>query len=195
MNSTMENKKAEAENVLMNNPVLRHLMQIKEKSIDIRGRFLGEAIDIESLIESIISCHFCPDEDRSRLFESLIMNNTDFTFSSKIKILEKLLKKYYEDLFDRYPKIINDANKIRRFRNRIAHTGLDLSKKAWAEKRSDRIRLVYYKDGERKEQIITDTEIKERLKNCSQLYQALFSIFLIVLGRVSANTDNEKGFR
>jgi len=192
MDSVTENKRAKVGNILMNNPVLRHLMQVEEKSIDVRGRFLAQAIRIESVIEDIISCHFCPDEDKSRLFRSLIMNNTDFTFSSKIKILEKLLKKYYADLFDRYPKIINDANKIRRFRNKIAHTDLDLSQKVWAERRSDRIRLVYYEDGERKEQIVTDAEIEKRLENCYQLFQALFSISLAVLGRVSANIDNEK---
>ena len=79
----------------------------------IRGSYLAHVIPIEGLVKDIISYHFCSDEDRRKQFVSLILNGRDYTFASGIETLEKLLDMHYHDLIQRYPKIVNDLNKIR----------------------------------------------------------------------------------
>jgi len=176
-----------AEIIDKNSGLGRQLGQLFELAKQIRAPFLEQAIYIEGLVEDIISRHFCPDEDRFNLFFSLIINRTDLTFSSKIDILERLIRLRYADLLDKYPKLIDELTKLRKFRNRIAHAILDSSDAFLAKKFTDRIQLIYYEDGQTKQQIVTVAENKERLRACSRLVQTLVDIQKEVVNRVSAN--------
>ncbi len=144
-----------------------------------------QAIAIELLVGDIISRHFCPEEERHSLLFSLVINETDLTFSSKINIFSQLLQLKYPDLLNRYPKVIDDLEKVRRFRNRIAHAMLDATEEFLGKKYEDRIQLVYYKGGEEKKQVVTEKEILERLKGCSQLVLALSDMQAEIERRVS----------
>ncbi|GAH13880.1 unnamed protein product, partial [marine sediment metagenome] len=133
-----------------------HLYDVSK---EIRGRFLDQAIPIEMLIDDIISWHFCPEDTRQSLFFSLV--SPKLTFSNKIKILETILQIYYPDLVKKHQNLIKEINKIRDFRNRIAHSLLDASDEFLEKGYNDRIRLVFYRNGEKKHQVITMDNIKK----------------------------------
>ncbi len=154
----------------------KQLTQLFQLAQEIRAPFLEQAIFIEKIIEDIIAQHFCPEENRRALFFSLVINGTDLTFLSKIEILERLLQLCYPDLSGKHPKLIDELQKIRRFRNRIAHAMLDSSDAFLAHKYTDRIQLTYHEDGQTKHQVVTVSERDERLKECSKVVKELVEI-------------------
>ena len=143
---------------------------------EIRGPFLEQAIFIEKLIEDIIAHHFCPDESRRDLFLSLVINGTDLTFSNKIAIFERLMILCYRHLLEKHEHLVDEIQKIRKFRNRIAHAMLDSSDAFLAHGYDDRIQLVYLEDGRKKQQVITLAERRTRLAVCSKVVIALSDI-------------------
>jgi len=156
-------------------------MRLKEQinrvynlSKEIRGRFLDQAIPIEMLIDDIISWHFCPEETRRSLFFSLMA--PELTFSTKIKILKAILELRYPDLLKEHPKLIGEIKKIKKLRNKLAHSMLDSSEEFLEKRYDDRIRLIFYKKGEKKHLILKVDDIRERLKACSRVLLALVDI-------------------
>jgi hypothetical protein len=157
----------------------------------IRGAYITQVIPIEGLVKDIISYHFCSDEDRRKEFVSLILNGSrDYTFASGIEILEKLLDIHYQDLTKRYPKLLNDLDKIRRFRNLLAHSMLDTSDEFLAKDYTDRIRLLLYSErGQTNSRDITRGEIDERLEDCITVHFALVDIRVEVRDRVLTRAE------
>jgi len=166
----------------------------EEKQIDkqyqldreIRGSILEQAITIEGFVEDIIATHFCPDLERRYLLHSLIISTPHLGFPSKVKILKGLLRICYPDLLQNFPDVIDELDKVRRFRNRIAHSALDTTPEWLANKFTDRIRLVYYKDGRREQQVVTLDDIKEKQIAFSRLIPVLLDIWGEVGRRISA---------
>jgi len=178
---------AEVTKLSKNSALGRQLMRVFEQAKDVRGRFLEQAIFIENLIGDIISWHFCPEEDRRHLLFSLIINDVNFTFSSKIKVLKQLLKLRYPELGEKYPKMIKELKKVMEFRNKAAHRMLDSSEQFLAKKLTDRIQLVYFKDGQEKREVVTVKDMQERLKACSRLVLVIVDIQSEVIKRASAS--------
>jgi len=170
-----------------NSELGRQLKQLDKLAKDIRCSILEQAIRIERLIEHIISWHFCPEEDKRYQFFSLVINETDITFSSKIQILKKLLKLYYLGLTQKYPKITRELNKVRDFRNKIVHAILDNSREFLAHRYTDRVQLNVYRDGKEKKLIVTIIDRDEKLKECSRITLALVDIQKEVKKRTLAN--------
>jgi hypothetical protein len=157
----------------------------------IRGAYLAQVIPIEELIKDIISYHFCSDEDRRKEFIFLILNGSrDYTFASGIEILEKLLEIHYHDLSERYPKLANDLDKIRRFHNVLAHSMLDTSDEFLAKNYTDRIRLLSYGErGQTNSRDITRSEIDERLEDSVAIHFALVDIRVEIRDRMLINAE------
>jgi len=150
----------------------------------IRAPFLLQAIGIDVLISEIISHHFISEEDNRKLFISLIMGPGYLSFASKIKILKELLKLRYPNLEEKYPKLINKLEKVRNFRNKIVHSMLHNPDEYLKKKYTDRIELGYYKNGEKKYQIITLADMDKKLVACSQIVYKLQDIRREVMQRI-----------
>ncbi len=82
----------------------------------------------------------------------------------------------------KYPKIIDRLNKIRTFRNRLAHAAPDIDVSL-----KDKIRLKFYDiDGTQKQQDVTFSEVTQRETECLEVFQQLEEIRLeIIKNRVS----------
>jgi len=161
-------------------------MALLELAAKMRGPFLDMVIGVDRWIAFIISQHFCPEEEKRKLFLSLITNGTTISFAASINVLEKLLKLCYPDLYDEH--LFKKLETLRRFRNTIAHSRLDVSKEFLAKGYTDRIRLVVYRDGKQKHQTITDGDILERATACVEIIDALDIIYEEVVTRVSKNS-------
>ena len=164
--------------------------KVIEYDMIIRGAFLAHVIPIEELVKDIISYHFCSDEEKRKQFISLILNGRDYTLASGIEILEKILDIHYHDLTQRYPKLIDDLDKIIQFRNCLAHSMLDTSDGFLAKNYMDRIRLISYDDrGQTNYRDITRSEIDERLEDCIDIHFALVDIRVEVRDRVLTKAE------
>lgn len=153
---------------------LKQGMALLELAAKMRGPFLDMVIGVDRWIAFIISQHFCPEVEKRTLFLSLITNGTTISFAASINVLEKLLKLCYPDLYDEH--LFKKLETLRRFRNIIAHSRLDVSKEFLAKGYTDRIRLVVYRDGKERHQIITEKDILERVEVCGKIIDALFKI-------------------
>jgi hypothetical protein len=142
----------------------------------IRGSYLAHVIPIEEIVKDIISHHFCSEERRRLQLISLILHGRDFTFSSSIEILERILTSYPE-VQNKYPNIRRELDKIRRLRNELAHSELDTSEEFLSKDLKDTIRLrLYDNQGNTLYREITRVEIDERLKDCLETTQHVVDI-------------------
>jgi hypothetical protein len=160
--------------------------RLVEYDTAIRGAYLAYMITIDVIIKDIISYHFCSDEDKRKQFVSLILNGKNYyTFSFGIKILEKLLGTHYQDLTKRYPKLMNDLDIIRKYRDWLVHSILDTSHEFMAMNHTDRIRLISYDDkGQANYKEVSRSEIDERLEDCLNVHFALVDIRMEVKDRI-----------
>lgn len=158
------------------------LNRVFNLSKEIRGSFLDQAIPIEMLIDDIISHHFCPEEARRIFFFSI--TTPEISFSNKIKILETILKNSYPDLIEKHSELFREIRKVKDFRNRIAHSILDTTDAFLKKKYGDRIRLEFYKKGEKKHLVIKLDDMRRRLVACSNVVLSLKHIQEEVIRRV-----------
>lgn len=148
----------------------KKLEALYQKDNSLRGAYLVQAIVIEGIIGDIIALSLCPNEDSRSLFTSLILNYREFTFDGKLKILKRLMESKYPTIFDKHKDIFEKIDKVRQFRNKLAHCMLDTSDEFLAKNYTDRIRLEYYDSkGHKRIMEITDTVIREKLSSCSRL--------------------------
>ena len=96
------------------------------------------------------------------------LTGRDFSFSARIELLEKVVKLSFPAFGNTHNDFFTKLDKIRRFRNRLAHAQLDTSDEFLA-KGGEQIQLVFYENGEEKLQIITFADVKLRLAECSQV--------------------------
>jgi hypothetical protein len=189
----LDNEELSSVNDNSGNERQEKVAKIVRYGMNTRGAYLAQVIHIEELVKDIISYHFCCYEDKRKQFVSLILNGTDYTFASGINILEKLLKIHYPDLCQRYPKLVNDLDKVMRFRNALVHSMLDTSDEFLAKNYADRIRLVSYDErGQTNYRDLTRSEIDERLEDCSDIHFVLVDIRAEVRDCVLSEAEQNK---
>ena len=87
------------------------------------------AIWAEQVISDIVAIHFCPDEDRYRMFFSVVMSDPDLKFSTKTQMFEQILRLCYKDILADHTDLVEELGKIRRHRNdSLTRTSTHLSR-------------------------------------------------------------------
>lgn len=154
---------------------IKLLNQVTSIDYNVRGAFILQTVTIDYLISDILSAHFSNDPDKhNQLYSFLIM--PELQFRTKIQVFKKIMKKYYPNLVKRFGDLFKLLEKIRKFRNRVAHAMLDTSEKFLEKRYTDRIRYYYYQDGQKKTQVIKKNEFHNRLAECSQTIKMLIKI-------------------
>jgi hypothetical protein len=165
----------------------QELEAVTALSAEIRGEFLDLAIFAELVITDIIARHFCPDEDRYMLFFSVVMTNPDLKFSTKEDMLREILKLRYRDILDAHGDLIDQVGKVRRWRNRLAHSHLDTSERFLSKGHKDRIQLIYYEAGRVKQQVISVDDSKAKLAEVSACIRQLVAVQKEVYARLGVD--------
>ena len=96
------------------------------------------------------------------MFFSEIATGQILSFLAKIDLLKKILKLDYPGYLDNYPNLFSELEKVRKFRNKIAHATIDVSDTALDKKEIDGVGFVFYKNGKRQVQFITLQEAENR---------------------------------
>jgi hypothetical protein len=141
---------------------------------------MEQAIWLDVLVTDILAQYFAPHEDRRKLLSSEVLAGPHLSFSGRIKVLQKVVARSYGSFVQEHPALFERLDKIRRFRNRLAHSHLDTSDEFIAKGFKDRIQIVFYEEGTTKQQVITVEESDERLKECSAILLKLVELQALV---------------
>ena len=135
---------------------------------------MDQTIWLDTIITGILVLYFTQDaKKQSVLGEAL--TGRDFSFSARVELLEKVVKLSFPAFANTHNDFFTKLDKIRRFRNRLAHSQLDTSDKFLA-RGGEQIQLAFYENGEEKHQIITFADVKLRLAECSQVVLQLVEL-------------------
>lgn len=135
---------------------IRACKVIHERARYLRGAFLNSVAVIDRDISLILTDYFCTseDEDKRKLFYTKVVNGPFFSLNSKIEILVNIVKTDYPNYWEENGQILRNLNEIIRFRNKLAHSVIDVSDTALARPPEEGIGFVEWMEGEP----ITDEE-------------------------------------
>ena len=175
--SDQEKDKSELiESVSKGSEIDRILKINYQHGLEVRGNYLVDAIEIEGIIDDVLAIHFFKNNDAQYVdFQGFILK--ELQFGAKIKILVSLLNSKYPNLLNKHTSLANELEKIRDFRNRLAHSQLDTTVEYIEKKQTDRIQLMFYKDGKRQYQEITKADFDKKLQEVSSVKISLMEIW------------------
>jgi hypothetical protein len=130
--------------------------KLHEKARYIRGRFLNSVAVIERDIAVILTEYFClADESKKELFFEKVTGK--LSLDEKKKILIEIVNNNYPRYFREHKKFLNDLEKVQEFRNKLAHSVLDVSVEALARPLENGVGFIQWKRGKP----ITDKEFQD----------------------------------
>lgn len=134
----------------------RTVSQLHKKARYMRGRFLNSVAVIERDIALILTEYFCTeDENKRELFFCKVAEK--LSLQKKKEILIALVKKDYPRYWDEHKQFLKDLQNIQEFRNKLAHSIIDVSEDALSRPIDEGIGFVQWAKGEP----ITDREFEE----------------------------------
>jgi len=136
-----------------------------------KSRFLSISTNIETELEVIMAEYFSRgDFDDYQLFSHLFYSReAELTFSKKILIFEKFLKKVYPSYLKANKDFIKSLERVRKMRNKFAHhinpRNIDLTDFVG----KPHFPLHYMEDGLPKTEILTYQQIMDRFDDFSNI--------------------------
>lgn len=122
--------------------------KIHERARYLRGRFLNYVAVIERDIAVILTDYFCTIcPDKREIFFKDVVTAPFFSLKCKKDVLIKIVKKDYPIYWDDKKNILNDFDEIIRFRNKLAHSIVDVSESALTRPVDQGIGFVDWEEG------------------------------------------------
>jgi hypothetical protein len=161
------------EKALKEEKKIRAAMAIHEKARFYRGRFLNFIACIEHDIAHILTEYFCTiDSGKRKIFYEDIVTSSFFSLSKKKDILIKIVQVDYPLYWKEHREVLSAFQKILEFRNKLAHSRVDVSDEALAREIKDGIGFTDWKDGEP----ITDSEFSKWEMKAGKISSCLVDI-------------------
>jgi len=126
---------------------LKDYLELCEKR---RGEYLSSVVDLERIIDSIISSYFCDDDYKNKILNRTLLLRVNFM--TKIKVLSDLSVNKETKKYHKLRTLIVTVNKIRDMRNKFAHNSIDTDKWDYRIKKG----ISFYKDFYSKEHVNVD---------------------------------------
>lgn len=137
---------------------IKAAQNIHERARHLRGRFLNSVAVIERDIALILTDYFCTlDQEKRKVFFTHVVTAHFFSLNSRKDVFVRIVKDDYPRYWDENSRVLNDLDAIIRFRNKLAHSVVDVSEQALARSLEEGIGFVEWKDGEP----ITDADFQE----------------------------------
>jgi len=122
--------------------------RIHEKARYLRGRFLNSVAVIERDIALILTDYFCTSDPAKReLFFRYVVTSRGFSLSAKKEALIAIVKCDYPRYWDKHKNILKTLDEIMTFRNRLAHSVVDVSDRALARPIEEGVGFVDWNGG------------------------------------------------
>lgn len=150
---------------------VRACEKIHEKARYLRGRFLNSVAVIERDIAMILTEYFCTEDEEKR---DIFFTNVAGRLSLNLKkeILIEIVKKDYPRYWDEHGQFLRDLKNIQEFRNKLAHSVVDVSEMALARPLDIGVGFVQWKQG----QPITDQEFEDWEVRANMIHSTLSDI-------------------
>jgi hypothetical protein len=153
---------------------LLHVKELRDLSVNIRGKFLDSTTYVEGLLSECLANYFCPDPKRRKVLFSEVLSSGSFTFSAKLKVLKAILKRELRSFGNEHPTLTKDLSDTMELRNKLAHAHLDTSFETIAKKgRRDCVRFISYNGGETEALEISRRNLDAKLVQVSRAMMAL----------------------
>jgi hypothetical protein len=135
---------------------VRAAEHLHERARQIRGRFLNVVAVVERDIALLLTEYFCrEDPSKQTLFFNRIA--TSMSLNAKRLVLSEILKKDYPRYCENNGQPLADLQQIQEFRNKLAHSVVDVSDSALARPAEEGVGFVQWNEGEP----ITEGEFNE----------------------------------
>ena len=154
--------------------------ELHEAARQLRGRFLNSVAVIDVKIGEFLASYFCNDEKRRALFMSEITTNQSFALRTKVNLLKKIVKSEFDFYLEEYPEIFNELEKIRKFRNELAHATIDVSDKALERGPEIGIGFVFYKNGKKHVKVISPKQAEDYHVRTNMLLSNLTNLLRLI---------------
>lgn len=145
--------------------------KIHEKAREFRGGFLNSVAVIERNIAKILTEYFCTgDELKRELFFNKVAEK--LSLEKKKQILIEIAKNDYPKYWDDNQKFLKDLQKIQEFRNKLAHSVVDVSEEAIGRPLDEGIGFIQWNKGEP----VTEDELNDWEVEANMLSSTLTDI-------------------
>ena len=144
---------------------IRVVQLIHEKARYYRGRFLNSLACIEHDIAHILTEYFCTsDLGKRKIFYEDIVARASFGLNRKKDILMKIVQADYPLYWKENREVLSAFKEILEFRNKLAHSRVDVSGEALARPIKEGIGFTDWKDGRPiTEEEFNDWEVKANM--------------------------------
>lgn len=153
-----------------------HLKRYYGLARDIRGNFIEQTIWIDHVLSELLADYFCEDAKKRALLFSEVISGVDSRFSSRISLLKTILHLHRPDLEAAYSSVCEKLDKVRRFRNRLAHSHVKADPEDIAKSQDGRITFCFYEDGVEKEYVASRDDSQLRLNEATNLLVKLLEL-------------------
>lgn len=145
--------------------------KVHEKARYLRGRFLNSVAVIERDIAAILTEYFCTiDEAKRELFFTKVAEN--LSLQKKKEILIEIVKMDYPRYWQENKEFLSGLQQIQEFRNKLAHSVLDVSDEALARSLDEGVGFIQWK----KAAPVTDEEFQDWEVKANMLHSTLSDI-------------------
>ena len=145
-----------------------YLTAYHDKAFHFRDRLIDASIYLEMRLAEIFTT-FNRDDVKGRLMNSSIFPNSELSFLAKTKILSELIAKFYPDVLDLFPDILEDVTQVVQLTTILDHSTVDSSQDFLKNRYSDRIQFIYLREGQPQKMIITDEDFNAGMRRVAKL--------------------------
>lgn len=140
---------------------------------ELRGRFLNLVAVIERNMALLITDYFCTiDPQKRELFFKQIATAANFSLNAKKQVLFAIVKQDYPKYWEEHQKILTAMDRIQRFRNKLAHSVLDVSEEVLMRPIEEGVSFLDWEAG----RPITSTEFDDYAVDASMVLTCLEEI-------------------
>jgi hypothetical protein len=130
--------------------------RLHEQARQYRGRFLNSVACIEHDLARLLTDYLCsPDESKRILFYENVA--TKFSLEEKKRLLLKIVEADYPNYWEEHEGILKSLSEIQTFRNKLAHSIIDVSDEALARPLDQGVGFVQWQ----KAKPVTEREFEE----------------------------------
>lgn len=153
--------------------MIRAAQLIHEKARYYRGRFLNSVACIEHDIAHILTDYFCTsDPGKRKIFYDDVVTRSFFSLNRKKDILMQIVQTDYPHYWAENQKVLSAFQEILEFRNKLAHSLVDVSEEALSRPIGKGIGFTDWKDG----RPITEEEFNGWDVKANMIYSCLKDI-------------------
>ena len=151
----------------------------------IRGRLLNSVAVIDVDVSRLLAAYFCYDDKRRDLALSEVFVRP-LQLRHKVGLLKKVLEKDFSWYLEKNSQaMFKDLETLMKFRNRLAHSTVDVSDEALGKDPKEEVGFVFYSDGQRHVQKVTPQIVDDLQVKANMTHSRMIELGKILGAKIS----------